>query len=185
MNLKVETIMKDSPDLVKINHLYNSSFPEKERIPMWLLLRKSNKDFIDFIAFYDNDIFVGFAYLISNQDMTYVLYLAINLEVRSKGYGSMALSKIKVLYPTNRIILNIEAVDVTASNYEQRLKRKQFYSYNGYKSTTYMIAEYGDSYEVLINGNDIKVEELSSMYRKFMGTVVYLFYKPKFLPVSI
>jgi len=45
-----------------------------------------------------------------------------NCKEFDKGYGRRVLSHI-----TDRIMLNIEETNETASNYEQRVKRKLFY----------------------------------------------------------
>ncbi|WCM60723.1 GNAT family N-acetyltransferase [Paenibacillus polymyxa] len=180
MSLNVKPITKDLKEINNVYELFRNSFPVNEQIPMWFLWWKSKKDFIDFIAFYDEDVFVGFTYLITNKNLTFVLYLAIDSEIRSKGYGGRLLSNIKKQYPHNRIILNIEAVEEAAINYEQRLKRKNFYMRNGYSKTSFNLFEYGQSYEVLVNGSEVSTEEYRDLFKRFTGPVLSLFFKPKF-----
>ncbi|MCT1578740.1 GNAT family N-acetyltransferase [Oceanobacillus kimchii] len=127
MALRLEKITKDFNDINKLKRLFIKAFPKNERLPLWFLLMKADKDFVDFIGFYDEDDFIGFTYLITNKDLIFVLYLAIDSSQRSKGYGGAVLSKIKELYPNNRLILNIEAIISNSQNYEQRVKRKNFY----------------------------------------------------------
>ncbi|RUT40321.1 GNAT family N-acetyltransferase [Paenibacillus anaericanus] len=179
MNLRVREINKNFDEFYKVEDLYKTAFPSNERIPLWFLMRKSKKEFIDYIAFYDNDLFVGFAYLITNNNLTFVLYLAISPEIRSIGYGTAILSKISEKYADNRIILNIEADNEVASNYEERLKRKKFYLRNGYRSTGLNIFEYGQIYEVLVYGNDVSPKEYQDLFKKFIGPLLILLTNPK------
>ncbi|CAM4196814.1 GNAT family N-acetyltransferase [Paenibacillus tarimensis] len=179
--MRTETITKHSKDLFRIENLYKISFPENERIPLWFLLWRSRKEFVDFNAFYDDDVFVGYAYLISNKNLTFVLYLAISPEVQSKGYGTTILAEISQKYADNRIILNIEAIDELSDNNEQRLKRKNFYLRNGYRNANFKIIEYGAIFEVLIHGNKVTIEEYKVLIKKFTGVLINFFYKPKFI----
>ena len=71
--------------------LMKSAFPKKEQIPVFLLaigtLKKSNK----FTSFYDEERFAGILYTIENEKYYFILYLAVNQELRSKGYGGIIL----------------------------------------------------------------------------------------------
>ncbi|MCY7891720.1 GNAT family N-acetyltransferase [Bacillus vallismortis] len=184
MSMRTETITKDFKEFYKIENLYKISFPENERTPLWFLLWRSRKKYVDYIAFYDNDVFIGFAYLISNKNLTFVLYLAISSEFRSKGYGTSILSEIKQKYADNRIILNIEAFDEVADNNEQRIKRKHFYLKNGFQNASFKIVEYGQIYEVLIFGSNVTIEEYTLLLKQFSGVLFGLLYRPKFITGS-
>ena len=181
MNLRMERITTNFREMNKVEELYKESFPANERIPLWFLLWRSQKEFIDYIAFYDNEIFVGYAYLITNKNVTFILYFAISSEVRSHGYGTILLTKIKEHYEDHRIVLNIEAIDEEASNYKQRIKRKKFYLENGYRNASFNIMEYGHIYEVLVLGSDVTIEECQILFRRISGSVLSFFYKPKFI----
>ncbi|MCT1403719.1 GNAT family N-acetyltransferase [Paenibacillus sp. p3-SID867] len=181
MRMRTEIVTKHFKELYKVEKLYKTSFPENERIPLWFLLWRSRKEFVDYIAFYDDEVFIGFAYLISDRNLTFVLYLAISSEVRSKGYGTIILSTIKQKYIGNRIILNIEAIYEVADNSEQRIKRKNFYQKNGFQNADFKIYEYGGLYEVLIHGSNVTLEEYKLLLKQFTGVLFSLFYKPKFI----
>ena len=178
MPLSTKHMTRSSSEIPKIKELLYSLFPENELLPFWFLLcRAKNKD-IDFLALYDGDIFVGFTYLVTNDTLTFVLYLAIDGQIQSKGYGSKALDAIKALRPKNRIILNIEAVESAASNYEQRKKRKAFYEKNGFKNASMALLDKKERYEVLINRGDSTVNEYQQVYRKLTGPLLYWLFKP-------
>ncbi|OEH54375.1 hypothetical protein AQ616_11485 [Oceanobacillus sp. E9] len=181
MALRLEKITKDFNDINKLKRLFIKAFPKNERLPLWFLLMKADKDFVDFIGFYDEDDFIGFTYLITNKDLTFVLYLAIDSSQRSKGYGGAVLSKIKELYPNNRLILNIEAIISNSQNYEQRVKRKNFYIKNGYVNSGIMLKENKDYFEIMINQNELIEKEYSELIQRYSG-IFFMFVKPKFIP---
>lgn len=179
MNLRVESVLDNPKKIKKVEELYESSFPKNERIPMKLLLWKARKKFVDFLVIYDNDVFVGFTYLITREDLTYVLYIAIDNNIRSKGYGSLALAQIKEKSPNNRIVLNIEVVDETASNYEQRVIRRKFYTRNGYEGSTLLYKDRWGLYEVMVHGGKVNAEEFHALLKRYAGAFLFSVFKPQ------
>lgn len=179
MSMTIESLKKHPQQINKVKELYLDSLPQNERIPMNLLLWKAKKDFVDFLVIYDEDVFVGFTYLMTCNDLTYVLYLAIDNNIRSKGYGSRTLTLLKEKYPNNRIILNIEVVDKIADNYEQRLTRRKFYIRNGYKGSTLLYQDRWGLYEVLIYRDQVDKEEFYDLLKRFAGPLLFSIFKPQ------
>lgn len=52
---------------------------------MGTLLKRSKREGIDFIAYYDEEKFIGLAYLITFENLTYLWYLAVVQDLRSQG----------------------------------------------------------------------------------------------------
>ncbi|WP_425379688.1 GNAT family N-acetyltransferase [Spiroplasma endosymbiont of Stenodema calcarata] len=177
--LKVKPITKKFYDLKIVRELIKTSFPKNERLPFWFLLWKTRKKYVNFLAFYDENVFVGFLYLVTKDDLTFVLYIAVNNKIQSKGYGSQILNYIKILYPNNKIILNIEQIDENAANNEQRKKRRAFYLKNGYENSGIVVLEKGNIFENLIIGGNCKIKDYHALLRRFVGPFLYLFFKPK------
>lgn len=180
MNLKAKTINKNSEE---IKTLFYNSFPENERFPLCFLLLRSKMDFIDFLSFHDNDTFIGLTYLITNNDLTYIFYLATDNKVRSKGYGSRIIHYISELYPNNTIILNIETVNENSINYKQRVKREQFYFKNGYRKSNLKLIGKDDTYDILIKGRNITTNQYNDLFKKFTGNLFFMLLKPKLISI--
>ena len=72
--------------------------------------RKHNKGKGEFLSIYDQNKWVGLTYVITYQNLSYVLYLAIDELQRGHGYGSSVLQILKKRYP-HTIMLCIEEVD--------------------------------------------------------------------------
>ncbi|MEE0449606.1 MAG: hypothetical protein UC928_06895 [Collinsella sp.] len=100
-------------------------------------------------------------YTAKNDKYIFVLYLAVNNRIRSKGYGTKMLDWLK--HNTNKIIvLNVEAIDPLAENAQQREKRISFYGRNGIVDTGCKFVDEGETYSVLtsdVEGFDAKEYE--------------------------
>ena len=93
--------------------------------------------------------FAGLLYTIENDKYYFILYLAVNQEMRSKGYGGEILHYAYAQAGNRNIILNVERLDPEAVNYEQRLRRVSFYEKNGICRTGYEFSTGGVDYSVL------------------------------------
>lgn len=162
----------------KVTKLYNEAFPKDERIPIWLLKILARKNKAKFYGIYDNKKFVGLIYNIFYKDIVFVFYLAIDKGTRGQGYGTKVLESIKQKYNNYRIILCIEPVDENSDNYEQRVKRKNFYLKNGFKDSNYTIKEKNIIYEMLYCNENVTLHEFEEMMKNYFGKILYKnFYK--------
>lgn len=117
--LHAETVSRKMNEYEDVRRLMKTAFPRNELIPLWVLnilaLRKS----INFRAFYEDERFCGIMYTAENDKYIYVLYLAVNGRIRSKGYDSKMLDWLKS--DTDKIIvLDVESIDPSAENAHQR-----------------------------------------------------------------
>ena len=71
--------------------LMKTAFPQNEQIPMWLLRVLSFRKNVNFRVFYDDNQFCGVLYMVEDNKYIFVLYLAVNDQIRSKGYGTKIL----------------------------------------------------------------------------------------------
>ena len=165
--LKVKVVNSHLKWYKNILNLYKESFPKNERLPIWLLNIMSKRTCVDFLAFYYNNIFCGFSYLIHNNNITFILYLAIDTSIRSKGYGTKILSLISNNKQNNNIILNIETVSNKYVEYKQMLNRQKFYFKNGFVDTKYKLVDSGNIYDVLYKGNNFSKSEYEKLLKTF------------------
>ena len=93
--------------------LMRTAFPRNEQIPMWLLRVLALRKSVNFRAFYEDEQFCGVLYTVENNKYIFVLYLAVNDQIRSKGYGTKILGWLK--QNTEKIIvLNAESLNLSA-----------------------------------------------------------------------
>lgn len=157
----------------KVKELYLTEFPKYERYPFWLLTYKAKKKNSDFYAVYDDTDYVGLLYLTYFKDIVYIFYLAIDPSQQSKGYGSAILQHLREIYKDKRLLLNIEKVDPSAANYEQRYNRRTFYEKNGFKNTHFEIETKEIVYEILYSGKEVYKEEYHALFKAYLGRVLH------------
>lgn len=170
MQLTVKKISWKSDEFSLVKTLFHRSFPPNERFPLWLLLLFSKRKGIDFSAFYDRDQFCGFAYTVTTDKTVFLLYLAVNDKIHSKGYGSGILSCLEKMHPRKPVSVNIEPPDETADNAHQRIRRMKFYQKNGFSDTGCRLHTGDDSFVVLSTSQDFSPEDFYQAIRKmFFG----------------
>ena len=96
MKLRMQKVKINNKDIKRI---YFEAFPQKERMPFPLMVAMSKLWNTQFFGFYDGDIPYGLIYLASNRKIVFVMFLAVDKYLRSKGYGSFILQQIEKKYP--------------------------------------------------------------------------------------
>lgn len=166
MELTTKRVSGKLPEFPRIKKLLKESFPKNERFPLSLLLMRALRTDVDFLAYYDEGAFCAISYSARTKNTLFVLYIAVDESLRSKGYGSLILSHLARLADGRQITLNIEAPDPSAENNGQRLKRMDFYSRNGFSDTGYRLIEKSLTHAVLCNREDFLPAEYVRALRK-------------------
>lgn len=161
----------------KIKKLYIKAFPKEERAPLCFLYHKNKRSNIEFSAVMDDNHFIGLTFTTETKDIISLMFFAIQGTERGKGYGSLVLKAIQEKYADKRVFINIEPLDETAPNYEQRVKRKEFYEKNGFSSMGYTVKEAGVTYEMMTFGGEITKEEYTQVTEKLFGRLLYILIK--------
>lgn len=172
--LTAKIISNSIPEYATVKDTYQKSFPRFEKIPYGILLAYAKRKGSLFIAFYEEDIFCGEAYLIHLDDIVFILYLAVNPDLRSQGYGTKILSWIQAKFFGHKISLTIETVEKSSDNYVQRLKRQEFYCENGFQKTSFRVKEFGVVYDILSNHASYNFEEYQKISRYLSFNTVTL-----------
>lgn len=181
MNLRLRKYNISKESKSKVKELYFSAFPKDEQLPYWMMKLLSRKKSADFYSIYDKKEFVGLAYVATYKDTAYLFFFAIDEKQRGKGYGSAFLSALKGKYKDYRILLAIEQLDQNAPNIDERIKRKNFYTKNGFYDLNFTMTEQSVTYDMLGYNKDNKTiteQEFFCLNKNFFGKVFYnLFYK--------
>lgn len=156
--LKLVKLMPDCEDIEHFERINNEAFPDYERMSMEETFAFAADTDTDILGIYSETAAVGFAVLLKNEECAYLYYIAIDRNMRSKGYGGEALKRIIEMYPHLQIILDFEEIDITAKNIAQRQRRKAFYLKNGFKETGRYTLLNGHRFEVVCSGEELKEE---------------------------
>ena len=154
MALTAKPVRLFCPGFGEITRLLKSAFPKKEQTPMFLLLLGALRKGTRFTAFYNEDTFAGLLYTIENDRYYFILYLAVNSEMRSGGIGGGILDHAYEHAGDKIIVLNVEPPDPAADNREQRERRIAFYARHGICETGYGFTMDGVAYSVLASDTE-------------------------------
>lgn len=103
-------VTKQLDDYKSVKELYLSAFPSVERVPFWLLMKKSKNEGADFYAIYDEEKWIGLIYAITDGEVVYVYYYAIFEKERGHGIGVAVLDEFKNLYKDKRFFLQLNSL---------------------------------------------------------------------------
>ena len=141
-------------DKKKVKKIYIESFKKNERFSFCLLKKCAKEGNVLFNIIYDEKALIGFQYIINFDDISYLMYFAIDKKNRNKGYGSELLKQLSS--KNKNILLSIEK---PSNGYDITYKRKHFYLKNGFKSTNKFLIDNDVEYELLCNNEKIEVNE--------------------------
>ena len=172
--LTVRPVVKDSSLASFVEELYTEAFDRRMQVPLDILFRVSGLNKADFMAVFDDDLFVGFYYVYVLKENAFVYYLAVTPSMRCRGYGTEILDLIKdTYYPEHRIVLCTEAPLVDDKLVSSRYRKLAFYSRNGFIDTLYKFESVGVQYEVLYWGKAWEPENIQDILRSFRRACGY------------
>lgn len=149
----------------KLRHIYESSFPEYEKLDFDGVLLVGDRKNIGTELYgaidADSGKLVGMAHTVTNAELmpghAYVFFLAIDPDERGCGYGSATLDAIEAMHPGCSLSVDIETVaqmgdDVDEEDRANRLRRLHFYEENGFSFTGRTDPADQISYDLLYRG---------------------------------
>lgn len=164
MNLIKADITRNPALCRRAKALYLRAFPKEERLPWSILLLNARRSGIGLTAFLDGDRFCGFTSSVTADDLHFLLFFAVEDELRGQGYGSAILSAIQEEYP--HVVLNVEPLEETAPNLPERQRRFAFYRKNGFFDTGWHVWEVGGMFRVLSTRQELDVPAYKKLFRK-------------------
>ena len=168
--LRVEKYLDEVKRKQEISNLFLEAFPEDERPPLDIFLESLKKKKITLLTFYDEDKFIGFAYLAFHKDICCIFFLAVSSNYRHQGYGGQILEIIKRDYKDYVLMLGYEEVDPKYDNYEERVIRENFYRSHGFIDNKLKTNEYGVIYETAYIGSHlVSFEQYFEIFKLVFG----------------
>ncbi|MCI8455055.1 MAG: GNAT family N-acetyltransferase [Lachnospiraceae bacterium] len=159
----------DGEQRERVETLYLSAFPQNERKPYELMVKKQEEGFVDIFSLEEDNAFVGLAILVKKGDLVLLDYFAIDDKKRGGGYGSRALASIFSYYKGKRLILEIESTLKESENHKERIRRKAFYLRNGLTELSCSVLLFGVEMELLSNGQEVSFDEYQGIYAAAFG----------------
>lgn len=158
----------------QIKKLYKSAFPIYERAPFWLLMKRTGNGRDNLYAILNENEFIGLMYTISTEKLVYIFFFALTEENRGRGFGSKILEKFKTDNPDKSILLLVEDTDdEKADNFEERIRRLNFYKRNGFHRLNIKVNEAGVHYEILGTKETITGADFFGIMRDWIGGFLF------------
>ena len=151
----------------KIQSIYEKSFPQSERFDFDILEECAKESNVHLVCIMQDDKPVGMQFTIElPNDITYLMYFAIDEEYRNHSIGSEVLQRL--ITSKDKVMLMIERpID------ELTKRRKNFYLRNGFYSTNIFLEDTDDTgiqYEVLISEKNYKPTKKDLLNRFYFMT---------------
>lgn len=181
MEITLERLAPHAKEYKEISQLYQRAFPKDERAPFSLLERKANQGKGEMLIAKDGDKLVGFAYVISDAEVAYLFYFAVEDAHRGQGYGTAILKSLQKKYAGKRLFLAREQLDPQADNYDQRVKRRNFYLHAGFEDQPARIKEANVIYDVMTQSGPITPAEYDRLLIAWGGWLRCRFYGMKLM----
>lgn len=143
--------------------LYERSFPVNERRDLTPIIKDESDD-DEVLALIDNDDYIGFVVLLNHDDISHIIYFAIEEKYRDHGYGSTILNMLKQRYPDKKIIADVEEPEEGSFNYRQRLKRVEFYKRNGFIRSDVHYEWLHEDYMIMVANGKISENEFEDFW---------------------
>lgn len=157
--------------LFEIEALYQRSFPQNERKPFALILKKREEGTTEILSIEDeNGMFLGLAITILYRDIALLDYFAVSEQVQGQGIGSTALRLLQKRYSGKRFMLEIEATEKESADRIQRIRRKSFYLRNGMQVMPYLVSLFGVEMEILTCGCTVAFSEYHEIFEVLYGS---------------
>ena len=142
----------NAPDL---RALYESAFPDEERIPWDDLLRLVREMPLEFAEYRDGEELLGLTIVYPRTRLSWFWYFAVPEEKRGRGIGQRILSALLARYEGRSVVLDMEdPAQPDAPNPEQRRRRRDFYLHNGFRETGVGKAFGPVAMTILLRGDD-------------------------------
>ncbi len=149
--LEFVRMQRGMPGFDEAAAIYESSFPEAERIPMDEIVGGYEGLESRFEAVYDDGTLSCIVFTVSDGSLLFLYYLATRSDLRSKGIGGRVLEEV---YSRGGLpmVLNVELVDPSFDDHEIRARRRDFYLRHGFADTGRVLVDEQGSFNVLCRG---------------------------------
>ena len=163
--IELHQITARDEDLVKVEKLYQTSFPDDERMPFGHLLLDSRREIE---GIYEDGVFCGFISLFTFKFMTYIAFFAVEMRRRGNGIGSVVLELVHEAKPDNILFLDIEAIEPTDNESSLRVRRKRFYLNNGFRESGIRYTWNNVAYENMVRYGELTPEMFETFWQGLM-----------------
>lgn len=150
--------------MLRIRRLYKEAFPISERKPFSIIKSMAKRGKTDLWYLEDKDGFAGLCATINGPDTVLIDYLAIAGKRRGQGVGTRVISSLLEHYKDYGVLIEIEEIDESADNNEERIRRRNFYLRAGFVPMNTHVKLFGVNMELLGVNCRLSFDEYRNFY---------------------
>lgn len=118
-------------DFLKVKKLYDQSFTKDCRLPFWkIAVLTVIRPAVEVLGYYDGDLFCGFTFCIHTDRYLYINSMAVEPDLRSRGYGKQMIDLLHQRHPTPTIGVIKKPIPGDVE-YDEDLRRVHFWETQG------------------------------------------------------
>ena len=175
-SLEVQQVVAGTPLAEQVDALYTYAFPRDDKFAFDAMCRFAEGGGAEFAAYLDDGQFCGFSFSLVADNYLYILYLAIDETLRSKGYGTQILQRLAQEHPGKDMVLAIELPSEDAWNAEQRYRRRTFYERHGFWCTGAVFGVDDDLSLIMTTGKKWDCDDFLASAHKAHGFLVDFYF---------
>ena len=154
---------------MKVYRLYREAFPSSERKPFSVILKMSRNQKTDVWCLMKGTSFKGFATTINSREAVLLDYLAVEKNARGQGAGRETLAALMQEYSGKGLFVEIESMYEAGEDRQERIRRKHFYTANGFVPMNVMADVFGVKMELLAWNGRLDFERYRTFYHDQYG----------------
>ncbi len=164
--MKLKVMDTDSPDIAVLESINEEAIPACERNSLEDLINTG----ATVIGIYTDEP-VGFMVIREFGTLIYLAYLAIRQDLRSNGFGGIAVRDLISAFPENMIVVEYEAIDPLSADNDINIRRKNFYLRNGFSETGYFTFYDNTEFEIGCTGKDFDIDVFGK-FTEYLSNIV-------------
>ncbi|MCR4648362.1 MAG: GNAT family N-acetyltransferase [Lachnospiraceae bacterium] len=114
---------------------------------------------------------VGFLVTRVYKNISYLAYLAIRSDLRSKGLGGISLRKLLETYPDKKVVVEFEAETLENEADDFVKRRKNFYMRNGFAETGWFTFYDDTEFEIGCANNEFDIDEFNE-FTEYLSSII-------------
>lgn len=154
----------DSPYRERIEALNAEAFPEPERTSYDDMLLAEKAGCGGLFAALEDGEFVGFTYLLWQEGILYIYYLAVEPALRGRGCGSRIIGTLAEMYPGRIMALSAETPPDRSDTEDIRSRRIRFYERNGFVDDRRPVPWRGIPFDMMYRGGFIPDDRMKKFF---------------------
>ena len=170
-DVELQAVGPGHPDVEALERISEEALPEYERFTFGDMFASNVDGNLEILEILADGMPAGFLVTRRYREITYLAYLAVRIDLRSKGIGGGALRLLLARNAGRRTIVEFESPAPGAADGDLRLRRRSFYLRNGFSETGWYTYYDDTEFEIACAGLPYDPAAFDDLVA-YLGTIV-------------